>query len=45
MYGDITAKLVAEMRKPEVETFFTRLIQRVVPKSEAQCRGEVVVTR
>ena len=45
LYGDICARLTAEMRKPEVETYFTRLIQRVVPKSEAQCRGEVVVTR
>lgn len=45
MYGDISAKAAASLRLPEVEDFFTRLIQRVMPKSYAQARGEVVVTR
>jgi hypothetical protein len=29
----------------QIEDFFTKLIQRVAPKSDAQARGEVVVTR
>ena len=37
--------MAAEMRKPEVEDYFTKLVQRVCPKSWAQCKGEVVVTR
>lgn len=45
LYGDVTAKLAAQMRRPEVEGFFADLIARVVPKSRAQCLGEVVVTR
>ena len=28
-----------------MEDFFVRLLQRVMPKSNAQCLGEVVVTR
>ena len=38
-------KIAAEMRKPEVEEYFVKLTQRVMPKSTAQVRGEVVVTR
>lgn len=45
MYGDILFKLAAEMRKPEVEEYFIKLISRVFPKSYAQAKGEVVVTR
>lgn len=33
------------MADPETEHFFARLIQRVSPKSYAQAKGEVVVTR
>jgi 1-pyrroline-5-carboxylate dehydrogenase len=33
------------MYEPEVEDFFTKLIQRVVPKSDIQARAEVTVTR
>ncbi|KAG5188490.1 aldehyde dehydrogenase [Tribonema minus] len=44
-YGAVSAKASAEMRKPEVERFFARLIQRVAPKSYAQALGEVVVSR
>jgi 1-pyrroline-5-carboxylate dehydrogenase len=28
-----------------VEDFFIKLIQRVMPKSDVQCRGELTVTR
>lgn len=45
MWGDITAQAAAEMRRPEVEEHFARLIQRTSPKSHAQARGEVRVTR
>lgn len=33
------------MRKPEVSSFFAKLIQRTSPKSYAQAMGELVVTR
>mmetsp|Transcript_22759 Transcript_22759/g.63198 ORF Transcript_22759/g.63198 Transcript_22759/m.63198 type:complete len:571 (-) Transcript_22759:574-2286(-) len=45
MYGDISAKAARELAKPEVEEFFTRLIQRVAPKSHPQAHGEVTITR
>jgi len=32
------------LNKREVQDFFTTLIQRVCPKSDAQARGEVIVT-
>jgi 1-pyrroline-5-carboxylate dehydrogenase len=45
MYGEISARVAALLREKEVEDFFTRCIQRVMPKSDAQARGEVVVVR
>ena len=33
MYGDLCFKMAAEMRKPEVETYLSKLVQRVCPKS------------
>ncbi|GLC37776.1 mitochondrial membrane protein [Pleodorina starrii] len=45
LYGDVSFRVAAEMRKPEVEHLFARLIQRVAPKSLAQALGEVRVTR
>jgi 1-pyrroline-5-carboxylate dehydrogenase len=33
------------LRNKEVEDFFVESVQRVMPKSDAQARGEVVVTR
>eukprot|EP00123_Amoebidium_parasiticum_P012803 comp21588_c0_seq1/m.30186 comp21588_c0_seq1/g.30186 ORF comp21588_c0_seq1/g.30186 comp21588_c0_seq1/m.30186 type:complete len:534 (-) comp21588_c0_seq1:700-2301(-) len=45
MYGAISAKMAAELHKPEVEEFFTKLIQRVCPKHYDQARAEVVVSR
>ena len=44
-YGDVTMRLAEEMRKEGTVDFFARLIQRVAPKSYAQARAEVVVTR
>lgn len=45
LYGAVTARAAEELRKPEVERFFSRLVQRTSPKSDAQARAEVVVTR
>ena len=45
MLGSVCARAAARLAEPEVEDFFVRLVQRVMPKSDAQCRGEVVVTR
>ncbi len=45
MYGAICAEASAEMRKPNVEHYFSRCIQLVAPKSLAQATAEVVVTR
>lgn len=45
MLGAVCAAAAAKLAEPEVEDYFVRLIQRVMPKSDVQCRGEVVVTR
>ncbi|GFR43750.1 hypothetical protein Agub_g4862 [Astrephomene gubernaculifera] len=45
LYGDVSFRVAAEMRRPVVEDFFARLIQRVAPKSYDQALGEVRVTR
>jgi len=45
LYGEISLKAANMLKDPDVEYFFARLIQRVSPKSYAQARGEVVVTR
>ena len=38
MLGEVNARAAQELRKPEVETFFARLIQRLAPRREAQGR-------
>ena len=43
--GRVCARAAALMATPEVEEYFTKLTQRVMPKSWAQCLGEVTVTR
>ena len=43
--GQVCAKAAALMADPDVEAFFTKLTQRVMPKSWNQCLGETVVTR
>ena len=45
MLGQVCARAAARLAEPAVEDYFTRLLQRVMPKSDGQCRGEVVVTR
>ncbi len=43
--GRVCAKAAALLAEPEVSDYFTKLIQRVMPKSWNQCKGEVTVTR
>ncbi len=43
--GGVCARAAALLATPDCERFFTRLIQRVMPKSWQQCLNEVVVTR
>lgn len=43
--GQVCARAAAMLAEPDVESYFTRLIQRVMPKSWNQCLGEVTVTR
>ncbi|XP_062170069.1 probable aldehyde dehydrogenase isoform X2 [Alnus glutinosa] len=45
LFGDISAKAAHMLSLPKVSDFFTRLIQRVAPKSYQQALGEVVVTQ
>ena len=42
---EVCAKASELLRDKQIEEFFWRLIQRVMPKSKQQCLGEVVVTR
>jgi len=43
--GDVCARAAALLAQPDVQDYFTKLTQRVMPKSWNQCLGEVVVTR
>jgi len=43
--GRVCAKAAALLATPNVEAFFVKLTQRVMPKSWQQCLNEVVVTR
>jgi 1-pyrroline-5-carboxylate dehydrogenase len=43
MWGDVTARAAAELRRPEIEDHFARLIQRTSPKSYAQVRAPATV--
>jgi len=45
MLGQVCARAAALLAEDPVEEYFTRLIQRVMPKSWQQCRNEVTVTR
>lgn len=45
LYGDVSFRVAEQLRRPEVESFFARLIQRVAPKSRDQALAEVRVTR
>jgi len=43
--GRVCARSAALLATPEVEDYFVKLTQRVMPKSWQQCLNEVVVTR
>ena len=43
--GRVCANAAALMATPDVEAYFTKLTQRVMPKSWQQCLNEVIVTR
>jgi len=43
--GRVCARSAALLAQKDVEAYFTKLIQRVMPKSWQQCLNEVVVTR
>ena len=45
MLGEVSARTAAVLRQPETMEFFTKLIQRVAPKSRPQAWGEVAVTQ
>jgi len=45
MYAEVCFKAAVAMSDPEVEDFFIKCIQRVMPKSRAQALGEVHVSR
>lgn len=45
MLGQVCARAAARLADSEVERFFVRMIQRVMPKSDQQCLGEVTITR
>lgn len=44
LYGDISNKAAQLLLEPDTLEFFTKLIQRVAPKSHAQAMAEVTVT-
>jgi len=43
--GRVCARSAALLAQEDVEAYFTKLIQRVMPKSWQQCLNEVIVTR
>jgi 1-pyrroline-5-carboxylate dehydrogenase len=45
MIGEICHKASIIMKEKRVEDFFTRLVQKVMPKSDGAARGEVVGVR
>ena len=45
MLGEVCTKTAELLREDEVAEYFAKLIQRVMPKSDSQCLGEVTVTR
>ena len=45
MYAEISHKAAVALDDPEVEDFFIKCIQRVVPKSRVQAYNEVAVSR
>lgn len=45
MLGQVTRKVAEVLHDEKVLDYFTRLVQRVAPKSYTQAKAEMVVTR
>lgn len=45
MLGEVCGRAAALLARSDIADYFAGLIQRVMPKSRAQCAGEVQVTR
>jgi len=45
LYGNVCKKAAYLLDDEKISDFFVRLMQRVIPKSYAQCMGELVVTK
>lgn len=45
IYGEVCHRAASLLHQPDVLNFFIELIQRVMPKSFIQARGEVLVVR
>jgi 1-pyrroline-5-carboxylate dehydrogenase len=45
LLGRVCARAAALLAESDAQDYFTKLIQRVMPKSWQQCQGEVMVTR
>ena len=45
LYGGVCARAADALADADVAAFFGRLLQRVMPKSDAQCAAEVALTR
>lgn len=45
IYGEVLHRAASLLHQPDVLNFFIELIQRVMPKSFIQARGEVLVVR
>ncbi|HEX2139178.1 MAG TPA: aldehyde dehydrogenase family protein, partial [Woeseiaceae bacterium] len=43
--GNVCARAAAMLAEKDVQDYFAKLIQRVMPKSWQQCLGEVLITR
>lgn len=45
MLGEVSFKAAVALDNPDIANHFARLIQLVMPKSDTQCAGEVMVTK
>lgn len=45
LLGKVSAQAASALAEPEIEAFFAKLVMRVMPKSYAQCLGEVRVVQ
>jgi len=43
LYGEISAKMAHELKRPDVESYLSDLIMKVIPKNKEQAIGEIKV--